>query len=274
MNSMTGKVAIVTGASRGIGEHIASRFAAAGAKVVVAARSTEASPGRLAGTVEETVGKIRGSGGDAIAVAADLAKAGDRERIVAAAIDTYGQVDILVNNAAIVYFAPASEFDLARMRLMFEIQVFAAVHLAQLVLPGMRVRGQGWICNITSDVAGHPRVPPSRHGATGTTTVYGMCKAALERFTSGLAAEVHHSGVVVSALGPSRVVPTPGTVFHGVTSENDPNSEGPEVMAEAAYLLCTAPDVNGRITHSQDLLTGLGIPIPTASSHLRGNDHD
>jgi citronellol/citronellal dehydrogenase len=271
---MIGKVAIVTGGSRGIGAHIAHRFAAAGAKIVVAARSTDASPGRLAGTVDETVGGIRSAGGDALAVAADLAKPTDRERIVAAAIDAYGHVDILVNNAAIAYFVPASGFDLARMQLMFEVQVFAAVHLAQLVLPGMTDRGQGWICNITSDVARHPRVPPSRWGASGTTTVYGMCKAALERFTSGLAAEVHHSGIVVSALGPSRVVATPGTVFHGVTSADDPNSEQPEVMAEAAYRLCSDPSVNGRVTRSQDLLTELGISIPSAPSYLRGTDHD
>jgi citronellol/citronellal dehydrogenase len=140
------------------------------------------------------------------------------------------------------------------------------VHLAQLVLPGMRTRGRGRICNITSDVAGHPRVPPSRHGATGTMTVYGMCKAALERFTSGLAAEVHHDGVAVSALGPSRVVPTPGTVFHGVTREGDPRSEGPEVMAEAAYLLCTESGVNGRLAHSQDLLAEFGVQAVAAAN--------
>jgi citronellol/citronellal dehydrogenase len=258
-SSLEGSVAIVTGASRGIGAEIATLFAAQGARVVVAARSTSSSPGKLAGTLDETVNLITEAGGEALAVATDLAKPDERERLVQQAIERFGRVDILVNNAAIAYFTSASEFNLSQAHLMFEIQVHAALHLSQLVLPGMRERGRGWICNVTSDVARHPRVPPSRWGAKGTTTVYGMCKAALERFTTGLAAEVYNSGIAVNALGPSKVVPTPGTVFHGVTSDGDPNSESPAVMAAAALALCSGDPavLSGRIVRSQDFLTEL-----------------
>ena len=228
---LDGRVAIITGASRGIGAEIAAVFAAQGARVVLAARSTASNPGRLSGTLDETAATIRAGGGSALAVPTDLAQADERERLVAAAIAEFGPVDILVNNAAIVYFAPAAEFGLAQAHLMFEIQVHAALHLSQLVLPGMREQGEGWICNLTSDVARNPRVPPSRWGAKGTTNVYGMCKAALERLSTGLAAELYADSIAVNALGPSKVVTTPGTLFHGVTSVGDPNAESPAVMA-------------------------------------------
>jgi citronellol/citronellal dehydrogenase len=255
---LQGAVAIVTGASRGIGAATAVRFAREGAKVVVAARSTADRPGRLDGTLEQTVDAIQEAGGEALAVPTDLALREDREALVAAAVEAFGGVDVLVNNAAITHFTPASEFDLDRMQLMFEIQVYAALHLCELVVPGMKQRGRGWICNITSDVAQHPRVPPSRWGAKGTTTVYGMCKAAVERLSTGLAAELYADGIAVNALGPTKVVPTPGTVFHGITSEGDPKSEGPEVMAEAALLLCSGDPavLTGHIAHSQEIVDG------------------
>ncbi len=270
--TLDGRVAVVTGASRGIGREVARLFAAEGAAVVVAARSTAQHPGRLPGTIDETVSSITASGGRAIAVEADLTEPGDREHLIAVAEQAFGTVDILVNNAAITYFSPASEFRPDRARLMFDIGVHAPLHLCQLVLPGMRSSGRGWICNVTSDVARHPRVPPSRHGATGTTTVYGMCKSALERLTTGLAAEVYGSGVAVNALGPTKVVPTPGTIFHGVTSESDPNSESPAVMAMAALSLCSADpgSLTGRIVHSQEILAELGIVFPAIGAMSDG----
>jgi citronellol/citronellal dehydrogenase len=136
---------------------------------------------------------------------------------------------------------------------MFEVQVTAAVHLAQLVLPGMRECGGGSILNISSLASRHP--DPANARIAGT--VYGMCKAALERLTTGLAAEVYDTGITVNSLAPNRVVPTPGTLFHGLTTEDDPNAEAPGVMAEAAVALCSDRNLTGRIALSQDLLDEL-----------------
>lgn len=265
--ALEGRRAIVTGASRGIGAAIARRFAAEGATVVVTARSVDVpAAGGLAGTITETAAGIEAAGGHAIAIAADLSRPGDRERLVAEAGRALGEVDILVSNAAVTWFEPLSSFNPRHYDVMFEVQVKAAVHLAQLVLPGMRARRQGWICFISSGAARHSTIPPRGRAATGSGTVYGMCKAALERLSTGLAAEVYASGVAVNALSPSRVVPTPGTVFHGLVRKGSPDAEPPEVMAAAALALCSGdPSIlTGRIAYSQALLAELRLAIPDA----------
>jgi NAD(P)-dependent dehydrogenase (short-subunit alcohol dehydrogenase family) len=142
------------------------------------------------------------------------------------------------------------------------VQVEAPFQLATLVLPGMREKGRGWILNISSLAAVHPAMPPGPFAGRGGT-VYGMCKAAIERFSTGLAAELYPDNIAVNALSPNRVVPTPGTVFHHLTTEGDPNSEPASVMAEAALMLCHRDprSLTGRIAYSQELLAELGVPV-------------
>ncbi len=257
---LDGRVALVTGGSRGIGAAIAERFAAEGATVVVTARTVDPKSSSFPGTINETVERIDRAGGTAFAVAADLSHADDRERLVADAWTHVGPIDVLVNNAAVTYFLPTSDFTAKRFQLMFEVQVTAPFHLAQLVLPGMITRGEGWILNISSGAARHPSVPPDP-ARRGGGTVYGMCKAAIERFSTGLASEVYANNIAVNALSPNRVVPTPGTLYHHLVRPQDPDQEveSPEVMAEAALALCSvAPRTRtGRIAYSQDLLREL-----------------
>jgi NAD(P)-dependent dehydrogenase (short-subunit alcohol dehydrogenase family) len=254
---LAGQVAVVTGASRGIGEAIARRYAMEGAKVVVSARTVEPEQNHLPGTITETVNRINAAGGEAIAVRADLSVAADRRALIQAAQDAFGGVDILVNNAAVTYFIPVEDFPEKRFRLMLEVQVWAPFELAQMVLPGMKARGRGWILNVSSHAAIHP--PKDVQGRGGT--VYGMCKAALERFTTGLASEVYNHGIGVNVISPGLVA-TPGAVFHKLINEQTKSRETPvEHMAEACLRLVTGDpkQMTGRIDYADQVVKEFGL---------------
>ncbi len=256
---LKGKVALVTGASRGIGEAVAVRLAMEGAKVVCTARTAEEGESRLAGTLSSTIERIRAAGGNAMMVRADLARAEDREGLVQAAMAAHGQVDILVNNAAVTYFIPIETFPQKRFDLMMEVQVWAALHLAQMVLPGMRDRKSGAIVTLSSGAAIHPAKP--YEGVRAGGTVYGMCKAALERFSTGLAAEVYADNISVNAISPGLVA-TPGVELHGLITEATKSRVSPvENIAEAVFQLVSRDPkaMTGRIDHATPLLQELGV---------------
>ena len=263
---LNGKVALVTGASRGIGAAIAVRLGMEGAKIVVSARTAESGESRLPGTLNETVQRVRKTGADVTFIKADLAQASEREMLVEKAQKIFGPIDILVNNAAITYFAPVAEFMEKRFKLMLEVQVYAPFHLAQLVLPAMKARKSGWIVNISSPAGIHPK-QPYRAGVRGGT-VYGMCKAALERFTTGLASEVYDDGIAVNVVSPG-LVDTPGVAVHGLINENTRDRVQPiEFIAEAVYQLASGDPkkLTGRIDYAEPFLSELGIkPAALAS---------
>jgi len=259
MGALDGRVAVVTGASRGIGAEIARRFAAEGARVAVSARTTEPGQSQFEGTIHETVQSVVDAGGAAVAVAANLARPEDRARLIEATERELGPVDVLVNNGAVTWFEPVETFAENHYRMMFEVQVRAPFELSQFVLPGMRSRQWGAILNISSKAAVHPAGPP--FGPGPGTTVYGMVKAALERFTTGLAAEVDDDNVRVNVLSPTSIVPTPGVVHHELLTEGRERLIEPvEVMAAAALALVSdPPGLTGRVAYSQQLLWELGL---------------
>jgi NAD(P)-dependent dehydrogenase (short-subunit alcohol dehydrogenase family) len=262
MGTLDGKVALVTGASRGIGAAIAARLASEGAGVAALARTLEPDP-RYQGCLSETIAAITAVGGRALAVQADVAKAEDRVRAVAEAEAALGPIDILVNNAAVTFLAPVEQFREKHFRLMVEVQLWAPYHLTQLVLPGMYARGRGWVLNISSRAAEHAVGPPFEHVQTLGFSVYGAGKAALERVTTALAAEGHPRGVRANALAPLDNVDTPGASGHDLIEGF--TLEDVSVMAEAALALVEG-DLTGRVALSQPLLAELGRAVAPSSS--------
>ena len=265
MGELDAKVAIVTGASRGIGAAIAQRFAAEGAAVAVTARTTEPGGSHLDGSLTETVERIEAAGGRAIAIAADLADpAFDANALVSTVEQQLGPVDILVNNAAACFYLPWDTVSTRRYEVMFRVNVDAAWQLMTAVLPAMRDRNVGWIVNISSMVTQQPIGPPftpfhAEHGAT----LYGASKAALERMSSGLAAEVHRHGIAVNVVSPVAAVATPGVVALGLMPGEHTHMEPVEQMAEAALALATASaaTLTGWIGTSEQVLLQLGREV-------------
>jgi citronellol/citronellal dehydrogenase len=258
---LDGRVVLVTGASRGIGAAIAVHFARAGATVAVTARTEQPSmSNRLPGSLEETVAAIEDAGGRGFAYPADLSEHTERAALVEGVMGRHSRVDVLVNNAAVTFFEPVSRMADSRLELMLEVQVRAPLDLARRVLPGMRERRRGWILNVSSLAARHPEGPPYPPWAAAGG-LYGACKAALERLTTGLAAEVIDDRVAVNALSPAGVVPTPGAVAHGLVPSDPAGVESPETFAEAVLALCGGHRefLTGHVTTSAALLRVLGL---------------
>jgi len=262
MGKLEGKTAIVTGASRGIGQAISELFASEGAKVVCAARTLREGDHQLAGSLNRTVENIRSAGGETLAVAADISEEGECLALVEKARAAYGPIDILVNNAALTYYIPIADYQTNRWIRAFAVNVHAPFILSKTVLPDMISGRGGAIVNISSGSAIGPGRGPYKDKSVRGGTMYGSTKAAIERFTQGLAQEVAQYGnIAVSAVAPSRVVPTPGTVYHKlVDSLDDPRGEPPSFMAQAVLLLAseTPERINGRVTYSQLILKEFG----------------
>lgn len=275
MGKLDGKVVIVTGASRGIGKDTAALFAQEGARVICSARTLKEGEHPLEGSLETTVAEIRKAGGDATAVAADVSSEESCEHLVNEARKIYGPIDVLVNNAALTYFIELKDYQPKRWMRSFAVNVHGPFMLSRLVLQDMIPRKSGSIVNISSGAA----IGPGR-GPYNTATIfraavcYGAEKAALERMTQGLAEEVYQYGISVTALSPSLVVATPGTIHHHlVTGKDDPAGEPPDYMAKAALILATEPldKVTGRVTYDQVILKEYGL---IEKGHGIGFDRD
>ncbi len=261
MGSCDGQVAFITGASRGIGRAIAQRFAAEGASVVLCA-SRLGTHGNLRGTLEEAVSEIQAAGGKASALVANLANPDAREGLVERASEAFGPIDILVNNAAGSKMVLPSQTTNKDRLFMYEMNLNGPIDLAIQAIPSMRERGAGWILNITSASATQPALPyRDSKMAAHIITAYGATKAALDRYTIGLAHELIDDGIFVNAMAPTSIVLTQAADYvRDIARKNPDMAEPVEMMAEAALELCTGRHV-GQVVFSRDIVHRVGRKV-------------
>ncbi|WP_018312674.1 SDR family NAD(P)-dependent oxidoreductase [Cupriavidus sp. UYPR2.512] len=259
--TLTGKIALVTGASRGIGRAIAQRFAAEGALVVATARragESEDEPGTLA----ETVGQIRRQGGRAIALAADLEDPAQRDNVVAQAASAAGGLDILVNNAGMAEYSGIESMPLEIFDRTVGHYLRIPFVLSRAAIPLMRARGAGWILNLGSVTALSPARPYQDFDRAGGATAYAAVKAAINRFTEGLAAELEADNIAVNSVAPSTAIRTPGSERY--IPDGYP-TEPVEYLVETALALCSVPARlrTGHIAHSLHFPLAHGLNVRT-----------
>jgi NAD(P)-dependent dehydrogenase (short-subunit alcohol dehydrogenase family) len=197
---LRGKVAIVTGASRGIGKGLALGLADAGAKVVCAARTVDRNPDGLPGNIFATVEEIRGRGGEAIAVRCDIGVESDIGALIEATLAEFGRIDVLMNNAMASTPGLFEQTTPEMWDTSMRVNVRSLFSTVKAVLPTMKKLGAGSIINMSSGAAA-----PFTEGMPPGYLVYSVAKAALERFSTALALELAEYGIAVNALRPGAV---------------------------------------------------------------------
>jgi 3-oxoacyl-[acyl-carrier protein] reductase len=239
---LAGKTALVTGSSRGIGRAIAQRLAAEDAIVVVTARSFEPSPSvrdgaaaALPGKIAETIELIEHAGGKAFGIAADLEDAEQREQLIEEAVACTGRLDILVNNAGFADYALVQNMGLETFDRTVEHYLRTPFVLTKAAVPHMRKQGAGWIVNIGSVTGMAPVRPYREYNKASGEVIYASMKAALHRFTQGVAAELLDDNIAVNCVGPSTAIRTPGATE--LIPDTFP-TEPIEYLAETVLAMC------------------------------------
>lgn len=245
---LAGKVAIVTGASRGLGKSMAIELARDGAAVAVAARTVESGQSPLPGTIHETVNQIEELGGQALAVKCDVTSEEDINNLVDIVTQKFGKVDIMVNNAGIGMPKSFLKLTTKNWDLLMNVNLKGTFLGAKAVLPQMTERKSGCIINLSSVLAKQIKF----------SIPYGASKAAIERMTLGLAMEMKKYNVAVNALRPDF------TVTEAVTTElpdvDTSSWQKPEMWGRytAMVAFMDAEKLTGRILDEEALVELFG----------------
>ena len=256
--NLDGKVAIVTGASRGVGAAAAIALAREGVAVACAARATDTDPLRLPGTIDDTVRQITDAGGRAVAVPTNLANEEEIERMVTTAVDHFGRLDVLVNNAAIT-FPGDLDVPLKRYDLMMTVNLRAPLVAARAAVPHMKQHGEGTILNVSS-AAALMYIPG--------LMVYGMSKIAMEHLTVSLAEQLAADRIAVNTFRIDLPVASEGFVANTPGVDHS-DWEPTEVPAEGiVWMLRQPPSYTGHNVGMRALREAEGIM--TSRAHSQG----
>jgi NAD(P)-dependent dehydrogenase (short-subunit alcohol dehydrogenase family) len=256
--ALTGKVALVAGASRGIGADIARYLAAAGAAVGVAARTEVQSDPRLPGTIHSVTEEIVAAGGVASPVLLNLRDPDSIAAAVARVAETYGRLDILVNNAAIFVPGSLETVQLRHLELSWQVNVRGPILAMREAIPHLRAAGGGNIINVSSRGSTFPGAGPYQTPRVqGFDVFYGPEKSMIEHFSQRQAMALQADNIAVNVLSPTGVIRTPGNRFAQNDRENpDLDFESADAMGEAAVWICERPPgtFTGNILYDADLV--------------------
>jgi NAD(P)-dependent dehydrogenase (short-subunit alcohol dehydrogenase family) len=261
VDDLEGKVALVTGASRGVGAATAVLLARAGCDIACAARATRARPQRTSGTLDDTLERIGETGRGALAVPTNLAVDHEVEAMVARTVDHFGRLDILVNNAAITFVGDL-DIPLHRYDLVMQVNVRAPLIAIREAAPAMRAAGGGSVVNVSSVAALYPHA---------SLMAYGMSKIALERLTLDVANQLAPANIAVNCFRIDIAVASEGFVANTPGADHS-NWEPSEVAAEGiVWMVCQPPGYSGRRESMFDLRRREGImasrvPVPQSTA--------
>jgi len=246
---LSGQVALITGASRGIGRNIALSLAKAGADIVVAAKS-ERGRDLLPGSIHETAQDVEALGRKALAVRTDVRSLEDLEHLAAAAEEHFGGVDILVNNAGALWWKPVVDTPAKRFDLMMEVNVRAAFLLSNLLVPGMIQRDRGLVVQMS---------PPLDRSMMRGKTGYCISKFGMSLLAMGLGDELAKTSVRSCALWPATAIESQATINHGLGGPKDWRKA--DILADALLAILSLPSekTQGRCLIDEELLEEMGV---------------
>ena len=246
---LQGRVAIITGASRGIGRAIALRLAREGVAVVIAAKTAEPDP-RLPGTIHTVAEEVAALGGRALPIRVDVRDENALQRMVDATLQTFGRIDILVNNAGALWWYPVLETPPKRFDLVMQVNLRASFVASQLVLPTMIQQRWGHIINMS---------PPIDLSVLPGKVAYMISKFGMTMLALGLAEEVREHNIAVNALWPRTLIESQATIAWGLGTPKQWRKA--DIMADAVYeLVRREPHTcTGNAWIDEDLLREAGI---------------
>jgi citronellol/citronellal dehydrogenase len=252
MNDLADKTLFITGASRGIGKAIALRAAADGANIVVVAKTDTPDP-KLPGTIHSAAEEIEAAGGRALAIATDIRFEDQVEKAVARAVEVFGGIDILVNNASAINLRGTLELPMRRFDLMWSVNARGTYLCSQKCLPHLRLGENPHILMISP--------PPSMKAHWFQNhTAYTMSKFGMSMCVLGFSEEFRGDGIAVNALWPKTIIDTAAlAMLEGRAPRR--HTRKPEIMADAAHAILTRPSASltGRFLVDEDVLVEAGV---------------
>ncbi len=264
--SLSGKVVAVTGASRGIGRDMAVALAAAGANVVVAARSESQPDPRLPGTIYSVAREVEEQGAKALALRVDVTKDEDLEMLVSKTLETFGRMDGFIYNPSVLIPGNTRTVQPRHLDLLYRLNIRAPIMAARAVLDAIKNSGGGHIIMISSRAGVFPGPGPysAEQQARGKAggAFYGMTKAALERYSQALAMEVQSDNIGVNVLSPQGRIKTPGNIYAGNSKDNpDLDFEEALAMGKAAIWILEQPpqSFTGNILFDEEMVEKYGL---------------